>query len=58
MAFSPTLFPDGRGDPTNQGLLRDVPFQERIKHLLKFAERPTVIGSTVLPTIPGFLTGL
>ena len=37
MAF-PTLFPDGKGDPTNQGLLRGVPFQERIKHLLKFAE--------------------
>ncbi len=34
----PTLFPDGKGDPTNQGLLRDVPLQERIKHLLKFAE--------------------
>ena len=37
MAFT-TLFPDGKGDPTNQGLLRDVPLQERIKHLLKFAE--------------------
>ena len=37
MAF-PTLFPDGKGDPTNQALLRDVPLQERIKHLLKFAE--------------------
>ena len=37
MAF-PTLFPDGKGDPTNQSLLREVPFQERIKHLLKFAE--------------------
>ena len=37
MAF-PTLFPDGKGDPTNQGLLRDVPLQERIKHLVKFAE--------------------
>ena len=37
MAF-PTLFPDGKGDPTNEGLLRDVPLQERIKHLLKFAE--------------------
>ena len=37
MAFQ-TLFPDGKGDPTNQGLLRDVPLQERIKHLLKFAE--------------------
>ncbi len=37
MAF-PTLFPDGKGDPTNQALLRDVPLQERIKHLLKSAE--------------------
>ena len=37
MAF-PTLFPDGKGDPINQGLLRDIPLQERIKHLLKFAE--------------------
>ena len=35
MAF-PTLFPEG--DPTNQVQLRDVPLQERIKHLLKFAE--------------------
>ena len=34
----PTLFLDGKGDLTNQGLLRDVPLQERIKHLLKFAE--------------------
>ena len=37
MAF-PTLFPDGKGEPTNQGLLRDVPLQERVKHPLKFAE--------------------
>ena len=37
MAF-PTLFPDGKGNPTNQGLLRDVPLQERVKHLLKFTE--------------------
>ena len=37
MAF-PTLFPDGKGDPTNQSILRNVPLQERIKHLLKFAE--------------------
>ena len=37
MAF-PTLFPDGKGDPTNQALLRDVPLHEKIKHLLKFAE--------------------
>ncbi|CAB4011187.1 Hypothetical predicted protein [Paramuricea clavata] len=37
MAF-PTFFPVGKGDPTNQGRLRDVPLHERIKHLLKFAE--------------------
>ena len=37
MAFS-TLFPDEKGDSTNQGLLRDVPLQEQIKHLLKFVE--------------------
>ena len=37
MAF-PTLFPDGKGDPTNHVLFRDVPLQEIIKHLLKFAE--------------------
>ena len=37
MAF-PTLFPHGKGNPTNQVLLRDVPLQERIKHFLKFAE--------------------
>ena len=34
----PTLFPDGQDYPTNQRLLRDVPLQERIKLLLKFAE--------------------
>ena len=38
MAF-PTLFPDGKGDPTNQALLRDVPLSEKIKHLIKFAEK-------------------
>ena len=37
MAF-PTLFPDGKGDPTNQALPRDVPLSETIKHLIKFAE--------------------
>ena len=38
MAF-PTLFADGKGDPTNQALLRDVPLSEKIKHLIKFAEK-------------------
>ena len=38
MAF-PTLFPDGKGDPTNHALLRDVSLPERIKHLIKFSEK-------------------
>ena len=37
LAF-PTLFPDGKGDPTIPSLNRDVPFASRIKHLLKFGE--------------------
>ena len=37
MAFA-TSFPDGKGDPTDQGLLRDVPLQEQVRHLPKFAE--------------------
>ena len=37
MAF-PTLFPDGKGDPTNPSLRRDIPLGERVKHLLKFGE--------------------
>ena len=38
MAF-PTLFPDGKGDPTNPALQRNVSLSERIKHLMKFAEK-------------------
>ena len=38
MAF-PTLFPDGKGDSTNQALQRNVPLSERIKHLMKFGEK-------------------
>ena len=38
MAF-PTLFPDGSGDPTNPSTHRNVHFHEKIKHLLKFAEK-------------------
>ena len=37
LAF-PTLFPDGKGDPTNLLLHRDVPLAERVKHLLRFGE--------------------
>jgi hypothetical protein len=56
MAF-PTLFPDGKGDPTNQAILRGVPLQERIKHLLKFAEIINGKWIYVLPTIPDFHIG-
>ncbi|XP_020896155.1 uncharacterized protein LOC110235051 [Exaiptasia diaphana] len=38
MAF-PTLFPDGKGDPTNQALARDVSLLDRVRHLIKFAEK-------------------
>jgi hypothetical protein len=34
----PTLFPDGTGDPTNPGILKDIPLGEKIKHLIKFAD--------------------
>ncbi|XP_020897308.2 uncharacterized protein LOC110236158 [Exaiptasia diaphana] len=37
MAF-PTLFPDGKGDPTNPCLLRDIPLGNKFQHLIKFAE--------------------
>ena len=37
MSF-PCLFPDGLGDPTNPAIEREIPFHEKIKHLLKFAE--------------------
>lgn len=44
LAF-PTLFPDGKGDPTNHALLRQVSANEtesfslQLKHLIKFAEK-------------------
>ena len=38
MAF-PTLSPDGKGDPTNISLPKNVTLKEKIKHLLKFADR-------------------
>ena len=58
MAF-PTLFPDGKGDPTNQALARDVPFLDRVRHLIKFAEKINgIIGLIVWLATPGFRTGL
>ena len=38
LAF-PCLFHDGKGDPTHPSLHRDIPFHEKVKHLIKFAER-------------------
>ena len=38
LAF-PCLFPAGKGDPTNPSLHRQLPFHEKVKHLIKFAER-------------------
>ena len=38
LAF-PTLFPTGKGDPTNLSLLNDIPLSEKVKHLVKFAEQ-------------------
>jgi hypothetical protein len=37
MAF-PCLFPDGKGDPTNPSLCRDITLGNKIQHLIKFAE--------------------
>ena len=44
MSF-PTLFPDGKGDPTNFSIVREIAksetesFSLKIKHLLKFGEQ-------------------
>ena len=54
MAF-PTSFPNGKGAPTNQGLLRDVSLQERTKHWLKFAELVDGKWAYCLANHPGFL---
>ena len=41
----PSLFPDGKGDPTNRALVRNISenetesFAQKIKHLIKFAEK-------------------
>ena len=43
MAF-PTLFPDGKGDPTNNAVVSDISnnstqsFADKLKHLIKFAQ--------------------
>ena len=35
----PTLFPDGKGDPTNPCLQRDISFGNIIQYLLKYSEK-------------------
>lgn len=35
----PTLFPDGKGDPTNLATKRDATLAEKIKNLIKFGEK-------------------
>ena len=35
----PSLFPDRKGDPTNPSIIRDVPFSDKIEHLIRFAEK-------------------
>lgn len=57
LAF-PTLFPDGKGDPTNPSLLKKIPLGERVKHLIKFAEKIDGNGFTDFPAIPDFHIGL
>ena len=57
MAF-PTLFPDGKGDPTNHAILKNVTPKEKVKHLIKFAEKRNNNGFIALQIIQGFHTGL
>lgn len=53
LAF-PTLFPDGKGDPTNSAVVSDISnnetqsFAEKLKHLIKFAEQKDGHGFTDL----------
>ncbi|CAH3156372.1 unnamed protein product [Porites lobata] len=56
LAF-PTLFPDGKGDPTNPSLRRDIPLGERVKHLLKFGETKMANGYIALLLTLDLLTG-
>ena len=50
MAF-PTLFPDGKGDPTNPAIL------EKVKHLIKFQRKKAVNGFIALQIILDIQTG-
>ena len=35
----PVLFPDGKGDPTNPQLMRDINFPDKIKHLIEIGNK-------------------
>ncbi len=37
--LSPTLFPFGKGDPTNRARQHGITLTEAFKHLIKFAEK-------------------
>ena len=64
MSF-PTLFPDGKGDPTNNAIMHDTAdniteaFATKLKHLIKFGENVTLMenGFTDLPPIQGLHIG-
>ena len=62
LAF-PTLFPDGKGDPTNSERVRNISeketesFAQILKHLIKFGEKK-VNGFIDLQDIQGLVIGL
>ncbi len=47
MAF-PTLFPHGKGDPTNPGREREVSLTESFKHLMRYRYVPLLISKLLL----------
>ena len=63
LAF-PTLFQDGKGDPTNSELVRNISeketesFAQILKHLIKFGEKKKVNGFIDLQDIQGLVIGL
>lgn len=63
MSF-PTLFPDGKGDPTNNATLLNTSdsvtdaFANKLKHLMKFGEKKMENGYTGLHHTQGLDIGL
>ena len=56
MAF-PSLFPDGKGDPTNSTTKRNVTLGENVKHLIRFGERINDKWEYRFASIPDLLIG-